>query len=274
VQGEQLGLRLMLGRAAVLGRPIGHSRSPALHRAAYAALGLDWTYEAIDCDEGALSTVLAARADWAGFSCTMPLKRRALAVASSASPVASAAHAANTLLPDGAGAWRAENTDVAGILDALAEHRVAATTVTVLGAGGTAQAALVALARLGLTSCRVLVREPTRTRQLTETAASVGVSLETGTLSPNDRGFAADLVISTLPAGAADPLAAANWRPDQALLDVVYAPWPTPLAAAAAERGAQIVPGSALLLHQAARQVELMTGRPAPLAAMRAVLGP
>jgi shikimate dehydrogenase len=274
VQGEQLGLRLMLGRAAVLGRPIAHSRSPALHRAAYAALGLDWTYDAIECEESALSAVLAARADWAGFSCTMPLKRRALALASSASPVASAARAANTLLPDGAGGWRAENTDVSGILDALAEHRVTATTVTVLGAGGTAQAAVVALARLGLTSCRVLVREPARSGELAETAAAVGVTVQIGTLSTDDRGFAADLIISALPPGAADPLAAANWRAGQAVLDVVYAPWPTSLASAAAARGARIVPGSALLRHQAARQVELMTGRPAPLAAMRAVLGP
>jgi shikimate dehydrogenase len=274
VQGEQLGLRLMLGRAAVLGRPIGHSRSPALHRAAYAALGLDWTYEAIECDEGALPGVLAARADWAGFSCTMPLKRRALALASSASPLAEATRAANTLLPDGAGGWRAENTDVSGILDALAEHGVAPAAVTVLGAGGTAQAAVVALPRLGLTRCRVLVRARARAVELAETAAAVGVAVEIGTLSTDDQGFAADLVISALPPGAADPLAAAEWHAGQAVLDVVYAPWPTPLAAAAAARGAQVIPGSALLLHQAAHQVELMTGRTAPLAAMRAGLGP
>lgn len=263
----------MLGRAAVLGRPIAHSRSPALHRAAYAALGLDWTYEAIECDEVALPGVLAVRPDWAGFSCTMPLKRRALALASSASPLASAARAANTLLPDGAGGWRGENTDVSGILDVLAEHRVVPATVTVLGAGGTAQAAIVALAQLGLTSCRVLVREPARTGDLAETAASLRVGVEIGTLSPDDPGLAADLIISALPPGAADRLAAADWRAGQAVLDVVYAPWPTPLAAAVAERGARILPGSALLLHQAARQVELMTGRPAPLAAMRAGLG-
>lgn len=262
----------MLGQAAVLGRPIAHSRSPVLHRAAYAALGLDWSYEAIECDEEALPDVLAVRVDWAGFSCTMPLKRRALALASSASPVASAARAANTLLPDGRGGWRADNTDVAGILGALAEYRVTPATVTVLGAGGTAQAALVALARLGLTSCRVLVREPARSRELAETAAAVGVSINTGALSTDDPGLAAELVISTLPPGAADPLAAADWRAGQAVLDVIYAPWPTPLADAAAERGAQVVPGSALLVHQAARQVELMTGRSAPLAAMRAAL--
>jgi shikimate 5-dehydrogenase len=204
----------------------------------------------------------------------MPLKRRALALASSASPVAKAARAANTLLPDGAGGWRAENTDVSGILDALAEHRVAPAAVTVLGAGGTAQAAVVALARLGLARCRLLVREPARTGELAETAAAAGVAVEIGMLSTDDHGFAADLVISALPPGAADPLAAADWRAGQAVLDVVYAPWPTPLATAAAARGARIVPGSALLLHQAARQVELMTGRTAPLAAMRAALGP
>ena len=109
----------MIRRAAVLGRPIEHSLSPVLHRAAYAALGLDWAYEAIDCGVAELATVLADRADWAGFSCTMPLKRAALDLADEVRPLAALVGAANTLLPGAGGGWVADNTDVAGIVAAL-----------------------------------------------------------------------------------------------------------------------------------------------------------
>ena len=132
--------------AAVLGKPIGHSLSPMLHRAAYAALGLaGWRYNAIECAEDELSRVLAEHPDAAGFSCTMPLKRAALRVAGTASPVATAIGAANTLLPTSAG-WHAENTDWIGIRGSLRERGIRPRRVIVLGAGGTAQAALAALA--------------------------------------------------------------------------------------------------------------------------------
>jgi shikimate dehydrogenase len=110
-------------RCAVLGSPIAHSLSPALHRAAYAELGLDWSYEAIDCGVAELATVLAARRDWAGFSATMPLKHALLSVAAEIRDRAVAIGAANTLLP-GARGWIADNTDAAGIGAALAEHDV------------------------------------------------------------------------------------------------------------------------------------------------------
>ncbi|HVU91070.1 MAG TPA: hypothetical protein VHC23_02480, partial [Jatrophihabitans sp.] len=138
----------MADRAAVLGRPVAHSMSPVLHRAAYAELGLTgWTYEAIDCGPQDLPRVLAERADWAGFSATMPLKHAVLDVAAQVRPIAATVGSANTLLrgPDG---WIADNTDVAGIVAALAEHSVAPSSVTVLGAGGTAQAMLAALLAL------------------------------------------------------------------------------------------------------------------------------
>ena len=96
-------------RAAVLGRPIAHSLSPVLHRAAYAELGLDWTYTAIDCGVDELPGVLAERADWAGFSCTMPLKRALLTIADEIRPVARAVRAANTLLPRPDGGWIADD---------------------------------------------------------------------------------------------------------------------------------------------------------------------
>jgi shikimate dehydrogenase len=259
-------------RAAVLGRPVAHSLSPVLHRAAYAALGLNWAYDAIECDEDGLAPVLAARAGWAGFSCTMPLKRAVLVVADEVAPRAAAVGAGNTLLPLAGGGWRADNTDLTGIAEALREAGVRASSATVLGAGGTAQAAVVALGRAGTTRCAVLVRDVTRTAEVRRAAAAVGVTLDVGRLDPDSPHLAADLVVSTLPAGAADALAGREWHAGQSVLDAVYDPWPTKLAAAVASAGGTVVSGAAMLLHQAGAQVELMTGRAAPVAAMRAAL--
>lgn len=259
-------------RAAVLGRPIAHSLSPVLHRAAYAALGLHWSYDAIECDEAALPDVLAGRADWAGFSCTMPLKRAALQIADQVSDLAAAVGAANTLLPLGNGRWRADNTDVHGIVAALAENAVVPATVTVLGAGGTAQAAVAALGQAGPPECTVLVRDPSRTTDVLATAAAAGVEVDVAPLVPDAPALDADLVISTLPAGAADALAGRGWAFGQVLLDVVYDPWPTTVASAAKAAGATVISGALMLLHQAAEQVRLMTGMKPPVEAMRTAL--
>ncbi|HJQ01486.1 MAG TPA: shikimate dehydrogenase [Jatrophihabitans sp.] len=258
--------------AAVLGSPVAHSLSPALHRAAYAALGLtDWTYRTIECAEDELAGLLATTEPGvAGFSCTMPLKRRLLELAASASPQAEAIGAGNTLLPRSDG-WHADNTDWLGIRQALLERDVPpAGEVVLLGAGGTAQAALAALSPSARVT--VLVRDPDRTGALRATAERLGVPVTVARLDQSAPIRAADLVLSTLPAGAADPLAGAGWRPGQAVLDVVYQPWPTPLAQAVSRAGAVVVSGAAMLLFQAARQVELMTGSAAPVAAMRAAL--
>jgi shikimate dehydrogenase len=253
----------------VLGRPVGHSLSPVLHTAAYAALGLaEWSYTAVDCGEDELAGLLAGLGpEWAGLSLTMPLKRVALAAADVVDPLAAAVGAANTLL---LGPRRhAYNTDVAGIAAALREAgTVRPRSAVVLGAGGTAQAALAALATLGLDAAVVLVRDPGRAGELRATADRLGVALDLRAGLPGPVP-AAELVISTLPGGAADGL-----RPPAGavVLDVVYAPWPTPFAAAAEATGGTVVSGLAMLLHQAAAQVELMTGRPAPVPAMRAAL--
>lgn len=248
----------------MLGRPIAHSLSPVLHRAAYAELGLNWDYRAIECDETDLARVLGEGADYAGFSCTMPLKREALRLASSASARAVAIGAANTLVPAPDG-WRADNTDWIGVRDGLAADGVAADGhVLVLGAGGTAQAVLAALPPGA--EVTVAVREPARTTALGHTAARLDLRL---TVIPLDQLPATDLVVSTLPPGAGDRL---RLPPHRALLDVVYAGWPTPLARRARSAGAQVVSGASVLLFQAAAQVELMTGRAAPVAAMRAAL--
>jgi shikimate dehydrogenase len=262
-------------KAAVLGRPISHSLSPVLHNAAYAALGLPWNYSAIDCGEEELADFIGGcDAEWAGFSLTMPLKRVALQVATAVDERASQVGAANTLLPI-EGGWRATNTDVDGVTGALVEHGVTVGEVgsaVVLGAGGTAQAAVVALAELGLTECTVLVRDPVRAQQLRVTAQRTGVDVTVAVLDPQAEALRSAVVISTLPAGAADSLADHPWEQGQTLLDVVYSPWPTAVAAAALAGGATVVSGALMLLHQAAVQVELMTGQLAPLEAMRDAL--
>jgi shikimate dehydrogenase len=263
--------------AAVLGSPVAHSLSPALHTAAYAALGLEgWQYGMHECDEAALPGFVAGLgAEWAGLSLTMPLKRVALEVASEVSPLAAATGAANTLVLTG-GRRFADNTDVAGIVAAL---RGAGVTgggrAVVLGAGGTAQAALAALRDLGIGDVDVLVRNTARTGELYAAAERLEVApAVSDALADPSRASAAiigaDVVVSTLPKGAADGLTGPG--PGTVLLDVVYAPWPTPFAGAAVAAGARVVSGLEMLLHQAVAQVELMTGLPAPLAEMREAL--
>ncbi len=263
-------------RAAVLGSPVAHSLSPALHTAAYTALGLDgWSYGRHECAEDALPGFVAGLGpEWAGLSLTMPLKRAALDVAATVSPLAAATGAANTLVPRD-GAWFADNTDVAGIVAALRGAGVsgAGATAVVLGAGGTAQAALAALRELGIADVRVLVRSVERAGELRAAASRLGIDpvVDDALAEPTRAAAAlagAGVVVSTLPGGAADALAGATG----VVLDVVYAPWPTPFAATASTAGATVVSGLEMLLHQAVAQVELMTGRPGPVEAMRAAL--
>ncbi len=253
-------------RAAVLGSPIAHSLSPALHRAAYAALGLDWTYDAIRVEPPALADFLARLgADWAGLSLTMPLKQTVLPLLTVSTPDVALTGAANTVvLRDGA--REGHNTDIAGLLHALREAGTpTATTAVLLGAGATAASALVALSRLGVTSVAVQARSAERAAPLALLGKRLGVRVRVSGFAAAD----ADVVVNTTPSGAGDDLevgAAGTF------LDVVYAPWPTVLARRYAAAGAIVVGGAAMLLHQAAAQVTLMTGRPAPLEAMRAAL--
>jgi shikimate dehydrogenase len=265
-------------RAAVLGSPIKHSLSPVLHGAAYRALDLrGWHYDKIECDEPGLPGLVDSMGpEWAGLSLTMPLKRVALTVADQVSPLAEAVGAANTLVFSAAGragGRQAHNTDVAGLVSALREAGLARVEqAVILGAGGTAQSALAAVRELGHQSPIVLVRNLARTVELRETAERLGMQpvicdgLFTEPLP------SADLVISTLPGGAADPLSATRWKPDTTVLDVVYAPWPTPFAGSALAAGCPVVSGLTVLLYQAVAQVELMTGHPGPVEAMRTAL--
>jgi shikimate dehydrogenase len=262
-------------RAAVLGSPIEHSLSPVLHGAAYLALDLQgWRYDKIECDEPGLPRLVDGMgSEWAGLSLTMPLKRVVMTVADEVSPLAEAVGAANTLVFSLAGGTRADNTDVAGMASALREAGLTRVEqAVILGAGGTAQAALAAVRELGCQSPTVLVRNLARTGELRETAERLGMRPTISGGLFTEPLPVADLVISTLPGGAADPLSASRWTPDTTVLDVVYAPWPTPLAGAALAAGCPVVSGLTVLLYQAVAQVELMTGQHGPVEAMRTAL--
>ena len=256
--------------AAVLGSPIAHSLSPILHRAAYRALGLaGWSYEAVECPVEALPARLQQARDdpaFAGYSLTMPLKLAVLPQLDELEPLAARMGAVNTVTrlgEDDTGLLLGANTDVPGMVQALRKAGVAELAhAVVLGAGGSAQAALAALAELGRPHVAALVRRPERARALRTVAEAVGVPIE---VRPWGAVPDTELVIATTPAGATDGLAAdaaaGRWPAGAALFDILYAPWPTPLAAAVQARGERVVGGAELLVAQALGQVERMTGR-------------
>ncbi|GAA4739965.1 shikimate dehydrogenase [Gordonia alkaliphila] len=266
-------------KAAVLGSPVRHSRSPDLHRAAYAALGLDgWTYDRLETTAEELpERVAAAGPEWVGFSVTMPGKLAALEVADEVTERAALIGSANTLvrLPDGR--WRADCTDVDGMTGALREAAVPADAdrAVVIGAGGTSLPTIAALADWGVHEVTISARSAARASGAVDLAHRLGlactvVGFEDG--PPLASAAAdADVVISTVPATATAPVLA-SLRASRRLIDVIYDPWPTPLASAVNEAGGIVVGGLVMLLNQAYSQVEQFTGRPAPRAAMATAL--
>lgn len=293
-------------RAAVIGSPVAHSLSPVLHRAAYADLGLeDWEYSLREVAPGALAGVLAELAApcgpgpaWAGLSVTMPHKQAMLPALDVVDPLAAAVGAANTVVAQRSGTGPALlagfNTDVAGVVGALREtgggtRWAEGATALVLGSGATACSALAALAELGAARIVVAARNHAGPRRAAAAARRMGLEIEAPAWRPDDprsnRQVArsmirAQVVVSTVTAGAADVLApalaealgGARLDAGAVMLDVVYDPWPTALAAAWRAGGGAVAPGWLMLLHQAAPQVGLMTGRRPRLGPMRAAL--
>ncbi|MBF6470435.1 MULTISPECIES: shikimate dehydrogenase [Nocardia] len=262
-------------KAAVLGKPIAHSRSPQLHLAAYRALGLNWSYERIECSAEQLPGLVDGLGpEWVGLSVTMPGKEAALAYADERTDRAVLVGSANTLVRTEAG-WLADCTDVDGVLGALRGGGVTDLAEgVVLGAGGTARPALLALSELGAKSVTVVARDAGRAGGALDLAERLG-------MTPALAGFdartlqgicaAAGAVVSTVPAAAAAVVAPAV-AAAPVVLDAIYNPWPTPLAEAVARAGHTVVSGLEMLLNQAYGQVELFTGRQAPRAEMAAAL--
>jgi shikimate dehydrogenase len=255
----------------VLGAPIGHSLSPALHRAAYAVLGLDWTYEARELTEGDLPAFLDGLDEtWRGLSLTMPLKRSVVPLLDAMTDRAGQALAANTVVIDG-GRRTGHNTDVPGASAAIRErYDGPLDRAVIVGGGATASSTLLGLADLGCRHVTLLVRDVLRAAATVATAARHPATPEVevrriGTATP-----AADILVSTIPAPAQGEEVLAAAAGVTVVFDVIYDPWPTPLAVRVGQSGQVLVAGLDLLVHQAVLQLELMTGRsPAPLDVMR-----
>lgn len=279
--------------AGVVGHPIGHSRSPDLHAAAYAALGASLTYTATDVDETELFAHVAdLRSDplWRGLSVTMPLKSEAAELADDLTALAQAVGVVNTLVHSGDGHLLGHNTDVAGIMGAV---RAAGTVppsprAAILGGGGTATAAVAAVQGLGAQSVDVWVRSEARAHRTTTAAGHLGLPIHLKAWDQAAEHLAGyDVVVATLPPHGCDELAAglASMRgrtTTGVLLDAAYDPWPSAIARAWKRMGGSIAPGLDMLIHQAVDQIKLFTRRPldedlpeqdAVIAAMCAAVG-
>lgn len=262
--------------AAVIGSPVRHSLSPALHNAGFASLGLDWTYVALEVEPGSGEAAVEAMRVFgiAGMSVTMPHKEAVAAAADRRSAAVEALGAANCLRWEGSDIV-AENTDGEGFVRSLRDvgfdpaHR----SCVVLGAGGAARAVIHALDAAGAKRVAVVNRTPERAAIAASCAPRSG---EVG-------GFAdvasADLIVNSTPVGMAAnpglPVPAdivESLGPEHLVADLIYHPSTTALLDAAAERGAATVNGLGMLVHQAAVQFEFWTGTAAPIDAMKAAV--
>ena len=257
-----------LKRLAVIGSPVDHSRSPVMHNAALAATGLDgeYAYERLAVAPDAFETTVRAlpARGFHGVNVTIPHKEAALALATDASDEARAIGAANTLTFGPDGAIRADNTDAPGLLGALGDPPPK--TALVVGAGGSARAAVHALRSTGA-SVAVWNRTATRARRL---AADLGAAAVDGPVP-------ADVLVNCTSAGMHDPARTFKELPVSAddlgvyacVVDLVYRDGATELLRQAERRGCRCVDGLEILVHQGARSFEIWTGRSAPVDVMR-----
>ena len=262
--------------AGVIGDPVAHSLSPAIHNAAFAAAGLDWLYVAFAVAPGrGGDAVRAVRTlGLGGLSVTTPHKAAAAAAADRLTPAASALHAVNTVVPAG-DELLGDNTDGAGLLDALAADPgwdPAGRTAVVLGTGGAARAVVLALGGGGAAAVGVVGRRPQAAAACAALAGAAGSVVDAGAAG------GADLVVDATGAamhGDSLPfdLDPGGLRAGQLVVDLVYAPPLSPLLAAAAGRGATGRNGLGMLVHQAAHQWTAWTGQPAPIDAMAEAAG-
>ena len=254
--------------AAVIGSPIAHSLSPVIHRAAWEQLGIDgWEYR---LDES-----------FCGLSVTMPCKQAVMPLLDAIDPLASAVGAVNTVVPS-AGRLAGFNTDVTGIASAIRRACSRSgvpvpSSALVLGARATASSALAALGELGITTTTVAARRFGGPGSVISAASRLGVSVEqvmwSDVSAVASAAARADVLISTLPAGVADPIASRlEPREGQILLDVIYSPRDTALRTTFEKAGGVVAEGTDMLVYQGAAQVQLMTGRSPDPAVMRHAL--
>lgn len=253
-------------RFAVLGSPIAHSKSPAIHLAAYRVLGFDWEYGRAEVQKGLMRTFIAGLDGvWNGFSVTMPLKEEASRFAEELDEYAKLTGATNTLYLDEFGKWHGFNTDVFGIVQAVTEARIGLVKrALIIGSGATATSAMVAISVLNPNAhVEVLARNKVSRKAL------IGLGKKLGLKTTRAGGLAAasrvsNLTISTLPSGALDKQAARlsrawTWKPKGALLDVSYNPWPSKLGEAWSAKGKRTISGLEMLIWQAVAQIRIFS---------------
>jgi shikimate dehydrogenase len=273
----------------VLGDPVRHSLSPAMHNAALAALELDWVYLALPAPAEQLDTVVRGLAamDCRGLNVTLPHKQAVAALCRELTPLAERLGAVNTLVPRGDGSWLGTNTDVEGFLAPLRQRDPAAwpdSLAVVLGCGGSARAVVAGLVELGVGRIGVAARRPEALQTFCCSCSAWAPQLqplhwdELPTLLSR-----VELLVNTTPVGMTsqrDPDAARRSplapevlervRPQSTVYDLIYTPRPTALLGAAAARGCATIDGLEMLVQQGAAALRLWTGLPVvPVAAMR-----
>jgi shikimate dehydrogenase len=270
-------------RLAVLGSPISHSKSPAIHRAAYEKLGLEWSYDAIEVTEQSLPAfVESCGAQWRGLSLTMPLKRAILQLLSFRDPLVDTVGGANTVLFSDSG-LRGFNTDVRGVVESFtAVGAVSLNYVHLLGAGATAASVLAGVAQLGATRALVSARTPANAEPLVALGARLCIEVVVRPWGISDRSLLVpDAVVSTLPGGENDLVFPEAVRARAVLFDVAYEPWPSELARAWDAAGGTVISGLDLLVNQAVGQLRIFVGgdqqqplpdEPSVIEAMRAAV--
>ena len=251
-----------------MGSPIAHSLSPAMHRRAYAELGLDWSYDAYEVGESDLAAFLDGLDErWRGLSLTMPLKRVAVELVDVVTERVRSVSALNTIVFEG-GRRIGDNTDIPGVTAALAERGIGdVRTAVIVGAGATAASCLAALNAEGLDSATLVVRDEARASGLVEQAGRWG--LDVTVVHLDESWGESDLLVSTVPSAAVGAYAQDWCARVRGVFDVVYDPWPTALASEADAVGLPVVSGLDLLAHQAVVQIALMTGSSVDAATLR-----
>jgi shikimate dehydrogenase len=259
--------------AGVIGSPVRHSLSPAIHNAAFAASGLDWAFLAFEVEAGGAATALDGMRvlGLGGLSVTMPHKGDVAAHVDERSEVVDRLGAANCVVPLGGGRLRAESTDGAGFLRSLADAEVdpQGLRCCVVGAGGAARAVILALATAGAAEVAVVNRTAVNGAAAASLAGPVGRSADSSAISD------ADLVVNATSVGMGGgpaPVDTALLGAGQVVADLVYEPVRTVLLEAAAAAGCRTVDGLGMLVHQAALAFESWTGEPAPLEAMKGAI--
>lgn len=248
---------------AVLGSPIDHSKSPAIHLAAYRVLGEEWSYQKQQVEAGGLKRFVdSAGPEYLGFSVTMPLKENAFNLADVHDKFSLITKSCNTLLKK-ENSWLGYNTDIFGITQTIsAKSLLKIENVVIIGSGATAKSAVVAVSIVSPNAkIKIQARNKVAKKELIAFAHSLGLNTRPSLLFERNLN-AADLVISTLPGGAMDSFARklssrVAFRPHALLLDVAYSPWPSVLAQTWSDKGATVASGKDMLIWQALAQIRI-----------------